>query len=372
MGRGLPQVVFFLLFMASGCASFFPYSHLVLVPANEVEKTLELAPSKDAESFQEAAHKGKKETEAKEQYNPGGETKTLNVRDLPPVLQLMEARAEERKTEEEKGQPCVTPFILPPPLSTPDEKVETKVKLSEAQNPDPSKAEATPEGINSPLAKEVQAYREFLKGQNEQGEKLLREIASPYKDSLQFLLPFAARLSQAGPLSKKEAANYLEGLKKVQKTLRGNTDLGLANLHFCKQVHGYGAFDPVPKGHEFHQGQGSSPGEKVLLYVEVENVEAKKMPHGYETILSSSLEIHDSKGKIIGMAFPAKIDVSKTPRNDFHLTFHYRVPPKLPTGLYTLWITVEESPAPDAIERKPRICKRSLDFRVGLPSLTRD
>jgi hypothetical protein len=101
-----------------------------------------------------------------------------------------------------------------------------------------------------------------------------------------------------------------------------------------------------------------------MVYVEVENVHCSKDNEVYESMLSSNLEIHDSKGKVINMAFPPRIDRSRAQRSDYHLTFQFRVPPKLQPGLYTLWVSVEES----AISgQMPRSCKKSIDFKV-IPS----
>jgi hypothetical protein len=89
----------------------------------------------------------------------------------------------------------------------------------------------------------------------------------------------------------------------------------------------------------------------------------------YETRLLSSLSIRDDQGhQMVLKNLDPCIDRSQTPRQDYFLNFQFHVFPKLPPGLYTLWITVKDvTPAGPSAVVGPRVAKRSLDFRVCPP-----
>ncbi|NBY03178.1 MAG: hypothetical protein EBQ87_14540, partial [Planctomycetes bacterium] len=205
------------------------------------------------------------------------------------------------------------------------------------------------------------AFNQILENKPELASKTLKDGSVPNPELAEFLLKAAGLVLKNQVLDSKEASQALEMVGKAQEKLRKHAKLNLENLHFCKDIHGFGSFDPLTSNHGFQQGKGNLPGEKIMLYVEVENVHCSKDNDVYESILSSNLEIHDSNGKLINMAFPPRIDRSRAQRSDYHLTFQFRVPPKLQPGLYTLWISVEENAISGQL---PRSCKKSIDFKV--------
>ncbi|MBJ7431930.1 MAG: hypothetical protein JHC56_11395 [Gemmataceae bacterium] len=336
------------------------------------------------------------ETKTKEAEVPK-EPKTLKVEDLPPALKLLSLKSEQdakdklsaskpqplsippppepekelAKNEKNKSEPKtlqeIEPFLLISEKPIFEKPIEAKGPTLEASKT-PVEEKKLPEPKIIPevltLSPAVLAFKQILENKPEEASKTLKDGPAPNPEIIEFLLNAAGLVLKNDVLDSKEASQALELVGKAQEKLRKQASLNLENMHFCKDIHGFGSFDPLTSSHGFQQGKGNLPGEKIQLYVEVENVHCSKDNEVYESMLSSNLEIHDSKGKVINMAFPPRIDRSRAQRSDYHLTFQFRVPPKLQPGLYTLWVSVEES----AISgQMPRSCKKSIDFRIVSP-----
>ena len=336
------------------------------------------------------------------------EQKSLKVQDLPPALKLLSLKSEKdakeklaaskpqplsippppepepekelAKKEKTEGEPIATkeiePFLLisekpifekpteakGPPLEAKEPNLDAaKTPVEEKKSPEPK---LIPEVLN--LSPAVLAFKQILENKPEEASKTLKNGPAPNPEMVEFLLTAAGLILKNDVLNSKEASQALDMVGKAQEKLRKQAALNLENLQFCKDIHGFGSFDPLTSSPGFQQGKGTQPGEKIMVYVEVENVHCSKDNGVYESMLSSNLEIHDSNGKILNMAFPPRIDRSRAQRSDYHLTFQFRVPPKLQPGLYTLWVSVEETAISGQV---PRSCKKSIDFKV-IPSTT--
>jgi len=334
------------------------------------------------------------------------EQKSLKVQDLPPALKLLSLKSEKdakeklaaskpqplsippppepepekelAKKEKTEGEPIATkeiePFLLisekpifekpteakGPPLEAKEPNLDAaKTPVEEKKSPEPK---LIPEVLN--LSPAVLAFKQILENKPEEASKTLKNGPAPNPEMVEFLLTAAGLILKNDVLNSKEASQALDMVGKAQEKLRTQAALNLENLQFCKDIHGFGSFDPLTSSPGFQQGKGTQPGEKIMVYVEVENVHCSKDNGVYESMLSSNLEIHDSNGKILNMAFPPRIDRSRAQRSDYHLTFQFRVPPKLQPGLYTLWVSVEETAISGQV---PRSCKKSIDFKV-IPS----
>ena len=334
------------------------------------------------------------------------EQKSLKVQDLPPALKLLSLKSEKdakeklaaskpqplsippppepepekelAKKEKTEGEPITTkeiePFLLisekpifekpteakGPPLEAKEPNLDAaKTPVEEKKSPEPK---LIPEVLN--LSPAVLAFKQILENKPEEASKTLKNGPAPNPEMVEFLLTAAGLILKNDVLNSKEASQALDMVGKAQEKLRTQAALNLENLQFCKDIHGFGSFDPLTSSPGFQQGKGTQPGEKIMVYVEVENVHCSKDNGVYESMLSSNLEIHDSNGKILNMAFPPRIDRSRAQRSDYHLTFQFRVPPKLQPGLYTLWVSVEETAISGQV---PRSCKKSIDFKV-IPS----
>ncbi|MEI7854153.1 MAG: hypothetical protein WCJ06_10630 [Planctomycetota bacterium] len=334
------------------------------------------------------------------------EQKSLKVHDLPPALKLLSIKSEKDARDKlalSKAQPLSIP---PPPEPEPEKELAKKEKTEdkpiaskeiepfllisekpifekpteakgptlEAKKPNLDVAKAPVEEKEPPepklipevltLSPAVLAFKQILENKPEDASKTLKNGPAPNPEMVEFLLTAAGLILKNDVLNSKEASEALDMVGKAQEKLRKQAALNLENLQFCKDIHGFGSFDPLTSSPGFQQGKGTQPGEKIMVYVEVENVHCSKDNGVYESMLSSNLEIHDSNGKILNMAFPPRIDRSRAQRSDYHLTFQFRVPPKLQPGLYTLWVSVEETAISGQV---PRSCKKSIDFKV-IPS----
>ena len=128
--------------------------------------------------------------------------------------------------------------------------------------------------------------------------------------------------------------------------------LVVRNLAFCTEVSSYGVYKRFDKA-EFQ------PGEKVVLYAEVENFLSEATPQGYHTALKSSYQIFDTRGqKVDENEFPLMQEHCQNPRRDFFIAFdNLRLPQPMYDGQYTLKLSIE-----DTLGKK--IGQSTIDFTV--------
>ena len=108
------------------------------------------------------------------------------------------------------------------------------------------------------------------------------------------------------------------------------------NLTFCTAVQYYGSFDAV-KSPEF------APGQKVLLYAEVENFRTEPSPKGFHTAVKFNWQIFDARGNRVGdYVSSTSEDHGLTPKHEFFLTKWFYLPTPMQSGRYTLQFTVED------------------------------
>lgn len=392
--------------VASGCTNFgHAKMQRVQMPIANDDRSVSLDDeNKDPTRIivkYEVVTKKTAETKAKEPETPKVQ-KQLKVEDLPPALKLLSLKSEQEAKQKQAARSPNPLTIPPPPVTETEPKIETEKKINPTENTEGEpknikeieplllKSEKPVLEIQKPftgptleeakipveekkqleptlipeiltLSPAALAFKQILENKPEQAGKTLKDGTVRNPEIVEFLLSAAGVILKHDVLDSKEASQALELVGKAQEKLRKQATLNLENLHFCKDIHGFGSFDPLTSNHGFQQGKGNLPGEKIMVYVEVENVHCTKDNGVYESMLSSNLEIHDSNGKIINMAFPPRIDRSRAQRSDYHLTFQFRVPPKLQPGLYTLWVSVEETSISGGL---PRSCKKSIDLKV--------
>jgi hypothetical protein len=138
------------------------------------------------------------------------------------------------------------------------------------------------------------------------------------------------------PDDKRRAAAAVIHLDEAVSNLRELGSLSLRNLSFCKNVFGYGAFEP-------YDADMFTPGQQVSLYVEVENYHSNSNEKGYCTLLGATYEILDDKGKrVSGGEFPDVDDCCRSRRRDFHIQFGLSMPQNLSPGRYRLELVVKD------------------------------
>ncbi|WP_145282623.1 hypothetical protein [Pirellulimonas nuda] len=112
--------------------------------------------------------------------------------------------------------------------------------------------------------------------------------------------------------------------------------LTLRNLTFCKEVYGYGAYEP-------RTATGFRAGEALVLYVEVENFASQPSAEGQHTSFASRYRLVNEQGGIVQESeFPVIDDYCLSRRRDFHIQYGVTLPPRLPAGRYRLELHVRD------------------------------
>ncbi|HEX4413161.1 MAG TPA: hypothetical protein VH107_05995 [Lacipirellulaceae bacterium] len=138
------------------------------------------------------------------------------------------------------------------------------------------------------------------------------------------------------PDDKRRAAATVVHLDEAVSDLRELGSLSVRNLSFCKNVYGYGAFEP-------YDVDVFAPGQQLSLYVEVDNYHSVSNEKGYCTLLGASYEILDEKGKrVSGGEFPDVDDCCRSRRRDFHIQLGLTLPENLTPGHYRLELVVKD------------------------------
>lgn len=132
-----------------------------------------------------------------------------------------------------------------------------KTPVEEKKSPEPK---IIPEVLT--LSPAVLAFKQILENKPELASKTLKDGSAPNREIVEFLLNAAGLVLKNDVLDSKEASQALELVGKAQEKLRKQAALNLENLHFCKDIHGFGSFDPLTSSHGFQQGKGNLPGEK--------------------------------------------------------------------------------------------------------------
>lgn len=145
-----------------------------------------------------------------------------------------------------------------------------------------------------------------------------------------------------------EARRHLEnGIRRLGE----ECPLEVTGLAFVTSVQSWGVYDAFEQ-YEF------SPGQKVLLYAEVENLASESTAKGYRTAWRSSYQILDATGKQIAQyEYPTNEEFCRRPRRDFFIGCELSFPKDAPPGRYTLRLTVV-----DMI--KQRVGQGTVDFTI--------
>lgn len=112
--------------------------------------------------------------------------------------------------------------------------------------------------------------------------------------------------------------------------------LALDRLAFCTQVLGFGDIQPLAR-------VGLTPGEQVLLYVEVRHFQSKDVGGKFETSLASLITFEGPDGTIVApVEFRDVVDHCQTRRHDFYCHYTFTIPETLKPGSYRLRLTVRD------------------------------
>ncbi len=127
--------------------------------------------------------------------------------------------------------------------------------------------------------------------------------------------------------------------------------LEISNLAFCSKVQSYGSIQRFEKS-EF------LPGQRLLLYAEIDNFHSENTAKGYHTSLRNSFQIFDSSGRRVDKReSTTSEDHCQSPRRDYFIGCDFRLPTKIYPGRHTLKLTVEDL-------KSHKVTESSIDFTV--------
>ena len=108
------------------------------------------------------------------------------------------------------------------------------------------------------------------------------------------------------------------------------------NLAFITKVVSYGVYTTF-ESYEF------TPGQRVGLYVEIENFTSKEGPQGFHTSLKSGYQILDSRGQRVAVdEFVPNQENCRNRRRDYFIFYEFSMPERIYPGEYTLQLTVTD------------------------------
>ena len=138
------------------------------------------------------------------------------------------------------------------------------------------------------------------------------------------------------PDDKRRAAASVVHLDEAVGHLRELGTLSLRNLAFCKNVYGYGAYEPI-------NSPTFAPGQQVTLYLEVENYHSESSAKGFKTLLGASYEVvNDAGDRIASGEFPNVEDSCQNRRRDFHIQYGLVLPKTAKAGKYHLKLVMHD------------------------------
>ena len=213
------------------------------------------------------------------------------------------------------------------------------------------KVEAAP-----PEPRLVTALRNLLENRSARALEDLQNFDGASRDLLLTLLPLAARIGDGGldHATPQETAVLLEELRQLEGMLRPRAALTLDKVCLCRKINGFGDCEPWPEDHPFQAEGDDRRGDRMQVYVEVRNFACRPNGALYETSLAGVVEIRDFKqGLVSRIDFPACLDRSQTPRQDYFINFQFHLP-RLPQGRYTLHVLVKDVLAPSDGDAAPR------------------
>lgn len=110
--------------------------------------------------------------------------------------------------------------------------------------------------------------------------------------------------------------------------------LVVRNLAFVTDIQSYGSYTPFEKNQFV-------PGQRVLLYAEIENFKSNPSPKGYYTASRSSYQIFNSSGqRVAEHEFAPSEEYCRNVRRDFFIGYEFSMPERIFPGKHVLQLTV--------------------------------
>jgi hypothetical protein len=176
---------------------------------------------------------------------------------------------------------------------------------------------------------------------------------------LRMLAPFSL-VAKNTNLSAADIAALNDKMAEVMRVLQQNSEFAISRLCFCESIKDFAIFKPLPGNHEFLSPPSGWAGEEIHLYVGFKNFASEKKEGQFETKLSSRIRLVDGKGQTkLVHRFSANDLTLVSPMQlaEYYHHYHFYLPPKLPSGSYTLVVELTDETVPSAsrtvIDRLP-------------------
>ncbi|MCC9604959.1 hypothetical protein LOC68_25375 [Blastopirellula sp. JC732] len=143
----------------------------------------------------------------------------------------------------------------------------------------------------------------------------------------------------------------LRSLQEATASLSELCPLDLRNVTFVRNVKGFGDFTPFEK-------TSFTPGEELLVYLEIENLTSKEVDGQFESTWGASYEIFNDTGRRVdARTFPEYKDRCANRRRDLSFTYRLYLPEGIPPGRYRLELSVRD-------KETDKFGQASLDFEI--------
>jgi len=131
-------------------------------------------------------------------------------------------------------------------------------------------------------------------------------------------------------------AEAKQQLDEAVRKLGESCPLVVRNLAFATEIELFGRFKPFEK-YEFE------PGQRLLLYAELDNFKTKETPRGFHTATRSSYQIFDSSGRRVAEhESPPSEEYCSGPRRDYFILYDLCLPKRIFPGKHVLQLTVAD------------------------------
>ena len=148
-----------------------------------------------------------------------------------------------------------------------------------------------------------------------------------------------------GEPQRQTATRAIEHLESAAQHLRSMAGLKVYGGQLCSQILGFGKFEEL-------ESNRFQPGDRALIYVEVENHSSQMVMSDssstsansstFQTRLQASYVVHDSAGKIVHEeTYPAIEDMARRHRRDFYLHLPVTIL-ELSPGEYQITVSIED------------------------------
>lgn len=160
-------------------------------------------------------------------------------------------------------------------------------------------------------------------------------VATPAKDEAVKDEAAAAEEPQPSePPLPEDPAELVAKLKERLAEARRTAPLAVRRTCFASKVRGWGDLDAFDEPRFV-------PGQDVLVYFELDNLDGIESPRGFCTRVETSLRLVDASGGVVeAWSFPVVEDRADSPRTDYFVRYVVRVPADATTGNHRLEATI--------------------------------